>query len=83
MRFLWSETINIAVFIINRSPTIANLQVAPIQQFFGKLPDISFLTAFRSKVHVWIEKNKRDKLNAEMKLQLFIECDDLTKSFRI
>ena len=82
-RFLWTEVINTAAFIINRSPTIANSQVTPFHRFFGTVPDISFLRIFDSKVHVWIEKSNRDKLDAKTKIGLFLGYDKTTKGFRI
>jgi len=82
-QFLWMESINTTTFLINHSPTIVNPQVTPFQCLFSKVPDLSLLHVFRSKVYIWIEKNQHEKLDAKAKLGLFVGYDDYTKGFQV
>lgn len=83
-QFLWTEAVNTAAFIINRSPTSAiPSQVTPFQQLFHKKPDVSFLRIYGSRVHVWVENRDRNKLEPKAKLGLFVGYDSQTKGYRI
>lgn len=82
-RFLWTELINTMAFLLNHSPTSANPQVTPFERFFNREPDLSFLWIYGSKVHLWVDRNERDKLQAKAKIGLFVGYDDKTKGFRV
>jgi transposase InsO family protein len=55
--FLWSEAINTAAFLTNRSPASANEGVTPYQKFTCQIPSLSHLRIFGSKVFIY-SKNK-------------------------
>ncbi len=74
-RFLWTEVVNTTTFLINRFPITTNLQVTPYQHLFRKILHIAFLRAFGYKMHVWIDKNQRGKLEAKVKINLFVEYE--------
>lgn len=44
--YLWPEALNIAVYLANRSPTVALNRKTPYECWFGKRPDFGNLRVF-------------------------------------
>lgn len=68
-RAMWSEAVQAAVHVINRSPTNAlTVSKTPYEMFYERKPDVSRLRVFGSKVYYHIPKEKRSKLDAKSRV---------------
>ena len=63
--YLWTEVINTANYIVNRSPTSANLGKTPEERYTGKIPNVTHLKIFGSIAFVHIPKTDRKKLDTK------------------
>ncbi|KAL2630159.1 hypothetical protein R1flu_014845 [Riccia fluitans] len=61
---LWGEAASTACYLLNRSPTRANLGTTPYEKFKGLKPDLSHLWVFGSTAYVHIPDGQRDKLSS-------------------
>lgn len=59
---LWCEAVQAAVFVINRSPTVALNKKTPYEMWYGHKPNMSKLHIWGSKAYSFIPKAKRSKL---------------------
>ncbi|GJQ79426.1 hypothetical protein Trydic_g16285 [Trypoxylus dichotomus] len=57
----WAEAVNMAVYIINRSPTGSLKEITPEEAWSGKKADLSDLKIFGATIMVHIPKEKRGK----------------------
>lgn len=68
-RMLWSEAVQAAVHVVNRSPTNAlTVMKTPYEMWYGRKPDVSRLRVFGSKVFCHVPKEKRSKLDGKSRL---------------
>jgi hypothetical protein len=59
-KFLWSEVVNIANYLVNKLSTMANRKKSPMEVFIGKKPKVSLLCIFGCEVHVHVlQENKK------------------------
>ena len=61
LRF-WAEAVNTAVYLRNRSPTVALHSMTPFERFHGDKPDVSSLKVFCGNAYVHVPGTKRSKL---------------------
>ena len=61
----WAEAINIAVYLLNRSPTVAVKGKTPEEAWLGRKPIINHLKVFGSLSFVWIPNVSHTKLDAK------------------
>jgi hypothetical protein len=80
--YLWSEAINTANYLTNRSPTRANLGVSPYQRLFGHPPNQQHLRVYACVAFVHVPKEKRVKLDAYNIKSIFVDYSDETKGYR-
>ena len=52
----WAEAVNTAVYLRNRSPTVAVKDKVPFELWYGKKPSVSHLRVFGCNAYVRIEK---------------------------
>jgi len=71
----WAKTINIATYILNRSPTKKVWNQTPFESWHKQKPDISYMLLFLLKIETSFMK-KREKL-------IFIGYNDESKGFRL
>ena len=81
--FLWTEAIAMATYLINRSPTKANLGKIPETKYRGIQPDISNLRIFGCLAYVHIPKEHRNKLDSKTQRCLFLGFGSETKAYRL
>ena len=65
----WAESINIVVYVKNRSPTKKLELKTPFEVIYGYKPKISHLIIFGYRAFAYIPKDERRKLDAKS-----IEC---------
>ncbi|XP_062541020.1 uncharacterized protein LOC134209055 [Armigeres subalbatus] len=61
---LWREAVQAAVYIVNRSPTVALNKKTSYEMWYGHKPDVSKLRIWGSKAYSFVPKEKRSKLDA-------------------
>jgi transposase InsO family protein len=60
--FLWAEAAKTAVYLLNRSPTKANLGITPEERFSGIKLDLRHLRVFGCMVFIHVHEHLRNKL---------------------
>lgn len=78
----WAEAVNTAIYLKNRSPTLALKDVTPEEAWTGEKVDLSHLRVFGCTAHVHIPKQQRKKWDAVSQEKIFVGyCED-TKGYR-
>lgn len=77
----WAEAVNTAVYLKNRSPTIAVAGVVPEERWSNKKVDIKHLRVFGSVAYA-LQPNLR-KLDARSKKYIFVGYCDNTKGYKL
>ncbi|CAL9004505.1 unnamed protein product [Prunus brigantina] len=80
---LWCEAMNIAVYLLNRSPTKALESSTPFERFSGRKPGIKHLKVFGSMCYPLVPGDVRHKLEATSVMGVFIGYDICEKGYRI
>ncbi|GJQ73026.1 hypothetical protein Trydic_g1660 [Trypoxylus dichotomus] len=78
----WAEAANMAVYIINRSPTGSLKERTPEEAWSGKKADITDLKIFGSTVMVHIPKEKCSKWDSKSSKLIFVGYADNKKGYR-
>ena len=79
----WAEAVQVAVYIRNRSPTVALNNKTPYECWFNRKPDVSNLRVFGSECYVHIPDNFRQKLDAKSYKGIFVGYPEGTKGYKI
>jgi hypothetical protein len=82
-RYLWTEAVNTANYIVNLSPTSANLGMTPEQRYSGKTPTVTHLKVFGNITFVHIPKTNRKKLETKTMRCIFLGYDTESKVYRL
>lgn len=70
---MWSEAINVAVYLTNRSPIIALDNKTPFESpWFWKKPDLSNLRVFGCSAYATLPKNQTKKLDDRATEYVFV-----------
>ncbi|KAL3686253.1 hypothetical protein R1sor_004275 [Riccia sorocarpa] len=80
--FLWAETLATANYLVNRSPTRANLGLTPEEKFTGKPPDLAHLKSFGCIVYVHQGEHLLNKLEARARKGIFLGYDLALAGYR-
>eukprot|EP00253_Pinus_taeda_P034462 PITA_34462 len=76
----WAKEVDIACYLINRSPSIALEDKTPQEVWTGKKPSLSHLRVFGCDAYVHVPKKKRTKLDSKSEKCIFIgEVKDVIK----
>ena len=62
-REFWPESVNWAIYVLNRSPTLAVQNISPEEAWSGIKPCVDQFRAFGSIAHVHIHDSLRKKLD--------------------
>jgi hypothetical protein len=79
---LWAEAAKIAVYVQNRLSHSALRFKTPEEMFSEKNPKVSHLKIFGCPVFVHVPKEKRTKLAASGKKEIFVGYYEVSKAFR-
>jgi hypothetical protein len=70
--YFWAEAIAIAMYIMNRTPTVVVHGMTPEEKFTGKKPYVSHLKVFGYIAYVHVPNEKRSKLDPKAEKCIFI-----------
>lgn len=81
-KVVWSEAMLTASYLRNRISS-ANRGVTPHELFHGEKPDVSHLRVYGCKAYAYVEKGKRDKLDAVSDECAFVGYSTSSKAYRL
>lgn len=70
-KYLWSEAINMAAYILNRSTT-SKSNKSPFERWNGKKPDLSSIKVFGSVAYAHVPSQQRQKLDPKAQKLIFV-----------
>lgn len=79
----WAEAVNTAVYLKNRSPTVAVQKMTPEEAWTGRKVDLSHLKVFGCRAFVHIPDEKRTKWDPKSKEFVFVGYCDESKGYRL
>ena len=82
-KVFWVETVNIASFIINRSPSSAIDFKIPKEVWLGGLVDYSSLKIFGCPAYVHVQSGERSKLDLKLRKCIFLGFEEGVKGYRL
>lgn len=80
---LWVEAVEIACYLVNRSPSLALEDKTPQEVWTGKKPSLSHLRIFGCEAYVRVPKEKRTKLDSKSEKCIFIRYKDGLKGYKL
>ena len=83
LKVFWAETINIASFIINRSPSSAIDFKIPEEVCSGRPVEYSSLKIFDCPAYVHMQSGKRSKLDSKSRKCVFLGFVKGVKGYRL
>jgi len=83
LKELWAEAASTAVYLINRSPTKALVDMTPEEAWTGTKPSIFHIRTFGCKAYAHVPKQKRTKLDSKATECAFIGYPDGTKGYKL
>ena len=69
--YFWVEAVAIAMYIMNRTPTVAVHGMTPKEMYTGRKPNISHFKVFGCIAYVHIPNERRTKLDPKAKKCIF------------
>ena len=82
-RTFWAEALSTAVYLRNRSPTIAVHGMTPYEAYTGEKPDVAGLKSFGCTCYAHIPKDERKKLDSKSRKCIFLGYGDCVKGYRL
>ena len=82
-RKYWAEAVSTAVYLLNRSPTLAVKHKTPEEAWFGHKPRINHLKVFGSLAYVGIPDTKRTKLDSKSQKLMLTGYSHTHKAYRL
>ena len=80
---LWVETVGIACYLVNRSPSSTLDDKNPHEVWIGKKPSLEHLRVFGCASYVHVPKENRSKLNKKAETCIFIGYKDGVKDYKL
>ena len=79
----WAETVNTAVCLKNRSPSVALKEETPYECMFGVKPNVSNLKIFGCIAHVHIDSQAREKFDVKSRKAIYVGYPEGTRGFKL
>lgn len=79
----WGEAVYTAIYLKNRSPTVAVPNMSPEEAWSGTKVDLSHLRTFGSKAFLHIPKQLRKKFDRKSKQYIMVGYAENTKGYRL
>ena len=79
----WVVVVDIACYLKNRSPTSMLVDKTPHEVWFGKKPSIAHLRVFGCDVFMYVQKEKRSRLDNKVEKCIFIGYKDGVKGYKL
>ncbi|KAI5352997.1 hypothetical protein L3X38_005889 [Prunus dulcis] len=80
---LWAETVNTAVYVLNRSPTKALDKKTPFEAYSGRKPGLKHLKVFGSVCYAHVPNPQRQKLDSTSNRCVFLGYGSCEKGYRL
>lgn len=80
---LWTEAVNTAVHVLNKTGTSSVQGETPFELWHGKNVKVDNLKVFGSTVYTHIPKEKRKKLDKKAEKCIFVGYSDTVKGYRV
>ena len=80
--FYWTEAVNTAVYIMNRTPTAAVHNVMPKEKYIGTKPNLSHVKVFGCIAYVHVPDEMYTKLDPKAKKCVFIHYSLEQKGYK-
>ena len=80
---LWSEAVNTAVYILNRTASSQIKNITPYEKWFGRKPDLRNIRVFGSTAYMSIQPQFRKKFDAKSRKLLFVGYDGYSSNYRL
>ncbi|KAG7199866.1 hypothetical protein KM043_014315 [Ampulex compressa] len=79
---LWSEAVNMAVYLLNRTAIKKHKIVTPFEAWNVKKPELSHVRVFGAGTYVYIQKQFRSKMDKKAKKLILVGYQADSKSYR-
>ncbi|KAI5321249.1 hypothetical protein L3X38_030320 [Prunus dulcis] len=79
----WAETVNTAVYVLNRSPTKALDKKTPFEAYSGRKPGLKHLKVFGSVCYAHVPNPQRQKLDSTSNRYVFLGYGSCEKGYRL
>jgi len=79
----WPEAVNWAVYVLNRSPTLAVPNKTPEEAWSGKKPSVGYFKVFGCVPHVHVGQNCRTKLDTRSITCVLLGISEESKAYRL
>ena len=79
----WAEAVSTAVYLRNRSPTVALSKKTPFECWYNVMPNLSNLRVFGCIANVHIADKSRRKFDAKSKQAIFVGYPHGTKGYKL
>ena len=80
---IWAEEVHIAVYILNRTPTKAILNITPEEAWSGRKPTVSHFRIFGCKAYAHIPDERRRKLERKSEKFIMVGYSEESKEYRL
>ncbi|CAK9821232.1 Retrovirus-related Pol polyprotein from transposon TNT 1-94 [Anthophora plagiata] len=80
---LWTEAVNTACYVLNRTILKAGETITPFEKWFKRKPVIKHLKMFGSTAYLNIPKEKRQKFDAKSKQVIFVGYEGESTNYRL
>lgn len=82
-KYLWTEAVNIAVYILNRTIPAQGEAVTPFQKWTGKKPCLSHIRIFGCEAFVHVPKQLRTKFDSKAKKLILVGYQGESNNYRL
>ena len=82
-RKFWAEAVSTAVFLRNRSPTVAVEGKTPYEALLGRKPHVNMLRVFGCLGYAHIPKDERRKFDTKARKCMLLGYGETTKGYRL
>ena len=79
----WGEAVSTAVYLRNRSPTVAVKGMTPYQCWSGEKPEVGHLRVFGCVAYAHIPKDERAKFSSKARKCVFLGYGGSVKAYRL
>jgi hypothetical protein len=79
----WAEAVFTAIYLLNKSPTMAMKQKTPKEAWSERKPKVSHLKVFGSTAYIWIPNEKRTKLDPKRKKMTITRYNNNHKAYKL
>ena len=79
----WAETLSTAVYLRNRSPTVAVKGKTPFEAWTGRKPNVKHLRVFGCEAYAHVPKDERKKLDSKARKCILLGYGAETKGYRL